>query len=926
MLKEFDILTHIKNIAPKQLLICTHTLDLSLLENQFLSKFIQDYETKCVIVTSETGLEESLETGVVLSGIGVDYALYTIRNFPYVFHPKIFLYVNQKEEIEILVGGTNFTYKGLCLNSDAVDYIDSATLSLTSSENLRKFLLSLSESIKQSEFTKFIDLLIGKCVHDDDYVEEKIFLSNIEKSIFEQVKNLILEPVIKLQVISPYFDHDMTALLKLQEELGAIGTEILMNNHNTEINLSKIPKDIKIYTHKSERFLHAKILLIYTKDGASILVGSANCTTPGLIRTNEKGNWETAIFNRKVEISFANDLWNSYIPQKLFENERWDYVPPKPSKDTLNKVFFTSNLHGKKLTIDFVPTTLRDTIEVTIHGLSIDGICFTRTQLIQDEPKLNITLHENEIQAIQSKPVLIEMRNHGELIGRNWLIQHSELQKSKTLKSIERWLGQIVADPFGNSDIIIEIAEFLAKYFIPVGSTTRYESEYIRNKNLNNINNKSQTIYQIIEEDSSIAKKFGGCTPHEFHDLGEIIKNFLSKEIDFFLPESDDEIPEDDYESSIVNHESVRTRTNQNLKIKDTTRKPNEREKITLLDRLPRFEIIFNEMIIARFNLEVLKGNLPPVEQLQRFESLMELLILSYDYIEFFRVRLPKRLSLLDMNEQYRLFMRESATLFWWFWDEVYTHFNNQFDEELEYILTKNHFFLERNIDLMCIYWVCNYHHNNLKGSEHLALLVSQLRTKCFFGLPTTEPNINHQYFYSNSICPTATDITSHYKSIIEDMELYLERKAAIGNCLSRILKVHYWENAKSFHENAVIILQPKGSEKIHLISNHEKKRIISEKNMEILKSSSKECLGHMYDERIFNRKIIFSASEIHNSFIEFLCPRKNCHQSLPLDAFIKLNKFEYLECPNCNSLILPVNIEDKYNSRDVPDSEWNLE
>ncbi len=107
-------------VKPSTLLITSYTLGLSFLEKQLLSKLKKKFDTKISIVTSALALKESFDETVSLNGVGTEYYLFQVNNFPYTFHLKLYFSVDEKEELTAFAGGANFTYTGMCLNLDAV--------------------------------------------------------------------------------------------------------------------------------------------------------------------------------------------------------------------------------------------------------------------------------------------------------------------------------------------------------------------------------------------------------------------------------------------------------------------------------------------------------------------------------------------------------------------------------------------------------------------------------------------------------------------------------------------------------------------------------------------------------------------------------------------------------------------------------------
>lgn len=259
------------------------------------------------------------------NSIQLNFSPVRIRpSFHGVFHPKIALFIGQKQ-CTALIGSGNLTYGGMTYNNEVWNAFSAANADADEApiiSSVWRYCSSLLENCPNtigeqlswmrtySESLKSIDSL------EDNVMENYRFLVNSpSKGIGQQLLEYIGDQMVKdITTVSPYYDKDGRAL------------QFLMNNLNPESILClgdeeagiwpyELPEDIqghiKFRTISGQGFearTHAKLLQVHTETSTFFLSGSANITAAGLGLGNAKNDEATILIIQKGNRDYISDL------------------------------------------------------------------------------------------------------------------------------------------------------------------------------------------------------------------------------------------------------------------------------------------------------------------------------------------------------------------------------------------------------------------------------------------------------------------------------------------------------------------------------------------------------------------------------------------------------------------------------------------
>jgi hypothetical protein len=463
---QVDLVELYRMQKPAHLLLCTHTLSLGYIEHEFLSRFRRDYGTKITVVASSLGIASSFDESFSSAGPGTDYWVYELPNWPYVFHPKVFLAIEGDGSMRLILGGANFTYPGMCLNADTVCQMDLDSISEESASCLDEYLEALLRSVP----CKPLEENLGpfrKSIGSINIVEMSTqeFMSNHSESILSELARHTNQAVIRIRIVSPFYDPKMTALRESMSAFSNAPTAIVCNASDTHVNLWDLPTGCKAYQSGLDRYVHAKVVILDHDNDASVMVGSANCTSPGLLQTHSQGNWETAVLTRHVSKDHADALWQEFAPRPVAPADFWSFSStPTQETDQTRALAFSAYLFDPFMEIaqhrPFPGEFLSCRVLLTlVNGKEVAVDVGTPECL----SRLDVHEHHGAIGDDDPIQVTIDIRTKDETLyrGRCWLHRSAALGKSRQTRDLEEKLRRAANRENSSWDGLEDVLSFV---------------------------------------------------------------------------------------------------------------------------------------------------------------------------------------------------------------------------------------------------------------------------------------------------------------------------------------------------------------------------------------------------------------------------------------------------------------------------------
>lgn len=271
-----------------------------------------------------------------------------------VFHPKLFLQFGRRGG-RLIIGSANLSPSGLAGNLEIVGSM-SCSEEESGEQQLIAQALSYSVDFADGEQQSIKDQLAwmrartgwlaeaspaNGPVDLSDGTRAVLLLSGEAQGIGQRFTALIEEPVVRLIVISPYWDPGLAALKYLTEQLNPERVAVLVDPQSKEFPKTAAHhiENLMLYNRDSfreGRFIHAKAIVGQTASADHVLFGSANCTNAALGGAGFAGsNAEACLYRRLPAGSFIEALGLSDImideqivtPDELAEPEQADELP-----------------------------------------------------------------------------------------------------------------------------------------------------------------------------------------------------------------------------------------------------------------------------------------------------------------------------------------------------------------------------------------------------------------------------------------------------------------------------------------------------------------------------------------------------------------------------------------------------------------------
>lgn len=293
-------------------IILTHNIDFVFLQAVVLPELKRcGSPTVTVFADAQCAAATYAHQAPVLSNLGFRYRVVSVSMQPgFCFHPKAVLLSGPKKAV-LFIGSGNLTFGGWRENGELWIRFDSDVNGTGVFTAFRDYLADIIYLVPLSDSVKGeVSEAFEGSTHEwaTTLSEPSGLLGKAGKgmALVEQMRTYIGEaPIHGLTACSPYFDPDAEAVRRLVQELRPTRTEILIQNHRTNLTraaVQALPSEIKVKPVKvrpmienegdRDRFLHAKFYALDQGENITVFMGSANCSRAALTIPGASGNAE----------------------------------------------------------------------------------------------------------------------------------------------------------------------------------------------------------------------------------------------------------------------------------------------------------------------------------------------------------------------------------------------------------------------------------------------------------------------------------------------------------------------------------------------------------------------------------------------------------------------------------------------------------
>lgn len=308
-MNRIDLLDTIKKSRKYDIaLLTTFNFEIGFFERSILNKFYDNGIRKVSLFVDSKEFIKSLND-VEYSYIGKRYHIgkrymVTPVEMNSSFHPKVILLL-AKDKARLIVGSCNLTASGYYINNEVSNVFDFDTNNieyLSLIQTAMNFFININEETDKRD-NELIQRIKGYAYYDVPTSNNNIqILHNLNRSLIDQINDLIEDEVNYIDIAVPYFDKELSGLNVLKEKFSKANINLFIQNEKSTFPINYIDKyNINVYDkfndNNSGNFYHGKVIRFKTSTSSYIAYGSANCTQSALTKSKlDNGNVECDVF------------------------------------------------------------------------------------------------------------------------------------------------------------------------------------------------------------------------------------------------------------------------------------------------------------------------------------------------------------------------------------------------------------------------------------------------------------------------------------------------------------------------------------------------------------------------------------------------------------------------------------------------------
>lgn len=380
-------------------LLTTFNFEISYFERTILSALYDKGIKKIELFVDADELEKAVSESID-NNLNKKYIANPIR-INSAFHPKIVLLLGE-EKAKLIVASANIKTSGYTLNNEiynVFEYSKDNPKNLNLINNAISFFERLnSMSYYQDEriFNKINDLIYRHRKSDNNDVK---LIQNLDLSVIDQLKEIITEKVVSIDIAVPYYDNELLGYKSLSEAFDCKNINLYLQNglstfpvdynkNNEIVESDNIYTYLKLKSNGKKNFYHGKVFRINTENKAYILYGSSNCTLSALSKTfHNGGNIECNILESGQKDEF--DYFFDNFEIESFDELTCNIIEYEPQEKKNYSFKYGIKKDEIKLYLSFKEK--KDNINVQIGKKQVDycyddnNLIITLDRLISDE-------------------------------------------------------------------------------------------------------------------------------------------------------------------------------------------------------------------------------------------------------------------------------------------------------------------------------------------------------------------------------------------------------------------------------------------------------------------------------------------------------------------------------------------------------------
>jgi HKD family nuclease len=329
-----------KNTQFESAILCTYGLNLNFLEN-YLMKFPALGLCDNICIFTDYGTYNGFLTEAYSPRwLNKKYLIKSMKSAKGVFHPKLFMFGSEKKAI-IGIGSANLTREGTASNLELITVFEISENDKSWSPVLRgsiEFVRRIAEITKSNIAIDKVDAFAQSCAKYINGSEGNniSFVHNLDKPLIKTIKERMQSyKVSKIQILSPFYDSDLTPLKAMHETFPNCVFEIYLQQNKSNFPkevFSKFKSTTSLFIYKNvDRYMHGKAILIHTDKGIVSITGSANYSRSALIEVPPVGNYEVCLIGT-IESKTAEEIL-SPVGKKATKVKKFEEIETNPGNE-----------------------------------------------------------------------------------------------------------------------------------------------------------------------------------------------------------------------------------------------------------------------------------------------------------------------------------------------------------------------------------------------------------------------------------------------------------------------------------------------------------------------------------------------------------------------------------------------------------------
>ena len=296
-------------------LLSTFSIDIDFFERKFLYTFIKN-GIRSIAVYCDANEWNKAVASANGEAFGRQYTVNPIA-LPATYHPKVILLLGD-DKARLILGSANLTRSGQLYNNEVFNYVDYDKNDQKYRDIIYAAILFFKHSnglVAYSDENIISQLKNLGYNRESDKNGELFFMDSFDKSIVDQVKTVISDTVLHINICAPYYDNELTAFETLKKQFPDATFNIFLQYQKSTFpenkyrgsNIDKVLvfDSLDAPGKENNHFYHGKVFSFDTAENTYILFGSSNCTSSALTKSvSDNGNYECDILVKGSSGSF----------------------------------------------------------------------------------------------------------------------------------------------------------------------------------------------------------------------------------------------------------------------------------------------------------------------------------------------------------------------------------------------------------------------------------------------------------------------------------------------------------------------------------------------------------------------------------------------------------------------------------------------